>query len=81
MFLQRPATLSQAGDSLYTNRQNAPKRGRSKVFLDDVSNSGPAVRLYREGRATSLPEDHYRRRKCRNIWLLVTSPTTSTRPK
>jgi hypothetical protein len=26
-------------------------------------------------------EHHYRRRRCRNIWLLVTSPTTSTRPQ
>ena len=52
MFLQRPATLSQAGDSLYTNRQNAPERGRSKIILDALSNSGAAVRLYGEGRAT-----------------------------
>jgi hypothetical protein len=28
--------------------------------LDDLSNSGPAVRLYREGRATGPPEDRYR---------------------
>jgi hypothetical protein len=39
--------------------------GSSKVrkkqnFLDDLSNSGPAVRLDREGRATGPPEDRYR---------------------
>ena len=32
-----------------------------KNFLDDLSNSGPAVRLYREGRATGPPEDRDRR--------------------
>jgi hypothetical protein len=30
-------------------------------FLDDLSNSGPAVRLYREGTATGPPADRYRR--------------------
>jgi hypothetical protein len=29
---------------------------KMKNFLDDLSNSGPAVRLYREGRATARPE-------------------------
>jgi len=28
-----------------------------KTFLDDLSNSGPAVRLYGEGRATGPPKD------------------------
>jgi hypothetical protein len=32
------------------------KRGRSKIFLGDLSNSGPAVRLYSEGRAPALPK-------------------------
>jgi hypothetical protein len=32
------------------------KRG-SKNFLDDLSNSGPAVRLYVEGRAIGPPKD------------------------
>ncbi len=30
---------------------------KKKTFLDDLSNSGPAVRLYREGRATGPPKD------------------------
>src|ERR1700692_2940558 len=41
-------------------------------------------RLYREGGANARPEDHLLQKKektCRNIWLLVTSPTTSTLPK
>ena len=29
----------------------------SKIFLVDLSNSNPAVRLYREGRATDPAED------------------------
>src|SRR5215831_11274719 len=32
-----------------------------KISWDDLSNSGPAVRLYSEGRATGPPEDRYRR--------------------
>jgi hypothetical protein len=35
--------------------------GRTKKILDDLSNSGPAVRLYGEGRATGPPEDRYRK--------------------
>jgi len=35
---------------------------RTKSFLDDLSNSGPAVRRYSEGGATSPAEDHFRRR-------------------
>jgi hypothetical protein len=31
--------------------------GREAKFLDGLSNSAPAVRLYREGRATGPPED------------------------
>ena len=34
---------------------------RPENFLDTLSNSGPAVRLYSEGRATGPPEDRYRR--------------------
>ena len=34
---------------------------KKQNFLDDLSNSGPAVRLYREGRATGPSEDRYRR--------------------
>jgi len=51
--------------------------------VDDLSNSGPAVRLYREGRATGPPEDRYRRieKSWRSIWLLFTTPTTTTRPQ
>ena len=33
-----------------------------KNFLDALSNSGPAVRRYSEGRATGPREDRYRRR-------------------
>lgn len=33
------------------------KARKKKNFLDDLSNSGPAVRLYREGRATGPPKD------------------------
>jgi len=29
---------------------------KKKTFLDALSNSGPAVRLYREGRATAPPK-------------------------
>ena len=36
---------------------------KNQNFLDDLSNSGPAVRRYSEGRATGPPEDHYRRRQ------------------
>jgi hypothetical protein len=45
----------------WTIFQTVLKRGGSQNFLDDLSNSGPAVRLYREGRATGPPEDRYRR--------------------
>jgi hypothetical protein len=31
--------------------------GQEAKLLDGLSNSGPAVRLYREGRATGPPED------------------------
>jgi len=57
-----------------------------KNFLDDLSNSGPAVRLYGEGRATGPPKtknkNRYRRKEksCHSIWLLTTFPTTSTLP-
>src|ERR1035438_549162 len=34
---------------------------RPENFLDDLPNSGPAVRLYSEVRATGPPEDRYRR--------------------
>jgi hypothetical protein len=30
---------------------------KKQNFLDDLSNSGPAVRLHSEGRATARPED------------------------
>jgi hypothetical protein len=33
-----------------------------EASVEDLSNSDPAVRRYGEGRATSLPEDHFRRR-------------------
>jgi hypothetical protein len=36
-------------------------RRRPENFLGTLSNSGPAVRLYSEGRATGPPEDRYRR--------------------
>jgi hypothetical protein len=39
------------------------KARKKQNFLGDLSNSGPAVRLCREGRATARPEDHYRRRR------------------
>jgi hypothetical protein len=32
-------------------------QGKKQNFLDGLSNSGPALRLYREGRATGPPED------------------------
>ena len=38
-----------------------PKARKKQNFLGDLSNSGPAVRLYREGRATGPPEDRYER--------------------
>ena len=41
---------------------NSLERGTSQKVLDDLSNSGPAVRRYREGRATGPPEDRSRRR-------------------
>jgi len=40
---------------------DSSKARKKQNFLDDLSNSGPAVRLYREGRATGPPEDRYRR--------------------
>src|SRR5215471_11308346 len=54
---------------------------RPENFLDALSNFGPAVRrVYSEGQAIGPPENRYRRMSCHSIWLLVTSPTTSTRP-
>jgi hypothetical protein len=41
--------------------QTVLKRERSTSVLDDSSNSGPAIRLYREGRATGPTEDRSRR--------------------
>jgi hypothetical protein len=40
---------------------DSPKARKKKNFLDDLSNSGPAVRLYREGRATGPPKGRYKR--------------------
>jgi len=40
---------------------------RLEIFLEVLSNSRPAVRLYSEGRATSLAEDHFRRTQGRNL--------------
>jgi hypothetical protein len=45
----------------------------TKIFLDNLLNSGLAVRRYSEGGATSPAEGHLRRRHCRNIWLLFTT--------
>jgi len=62
------------------------KRGRKQNFLDDLSNSSPAVRRYAKGRATSPPANRYRRplqekeKSWRSIWLPFTIPTTTTRP-
>jgi hypothetical protein len=38
---------------------DSSKARKKQNFLDDLS--GPAVRLYREGRATGPPEDRYSR--------------------
>jgi hypothetical protein len=56
-----------AADSHPVLRRKVGNPGNANVlsakkqnFLDGVSNSNPAVRLYREGRATGPPEDRYR---------------------
>jgi hypothetical protein len=36
---------------------------KEQNFLDDLSNSGPAVRLYCEGGANARPEDHSLQKK------------------
>ena len=58
--------------------ENSLKREKNQNFLADLSNSGPAVRRYSEGKTAGPAEDHYRRRQCRNIWLLSTIPTATT---
>jgi hypothetical protein len=42
-------------------------KARKQNVLDDLSNSGPAVRLYREGRPTGPPEDRIFIRLCRRL--------------
>jgi hypothetical protein len=42
----------------------AASGGRGKFFLEDVSNSGAAVRRDSEGRPTGPPEDGYRKLGC-----------------
>jgi hypothetical protein len=39
--------------------------------LDELSNSGPAVRLHREGRATGPPEDRYRKGEIMTQYLVA----------
>jgi len=36
---------------------NYLKRGKNQNFLDDLSNSGPAIRRYSEGGSTGWSED------------------------
>jgi hypothetical protein len=65
-----------------TSLEDSAKARKKQIFLDHLSNSGSAVRLYGEGRITGPPEDRYRKKEnsCHSIWLPTTYPTTSTRP-
>jgi hypothetical protein len=54
-----------------------------KNFLDDLSNSDPSFDYIVKAGQTARPKTTETKEKesCHSIWLLITSPTTSTRPR
>jgi hypothetical protein len=51
--------------------ESSARRQFIAIFLDDLSNSGLAVRLYSEGRTIRPPEDHYRSKKVMPQYLVA----------
>ena len=60
MFVALICPSDHVRDKVTSNRQEDRRvsAGRTKNFLDDLSNSGPVVRRYSEGKATGPPEGH-----------------------